>query len=171
MTSSEPSANQSHPAPPEGAIHGPEALAAAISRLFRSARREARLFAPHLGPSVFSTAAVIDAITFFITRHPRNRVRVLVEDQSQLSRDNGRLIELARRLADGIELRQVEDNDRGARDLFLVVDRSAYMVQEDVGRNDAVVNAHAKHEAVKLIERFDAAWERGGSIALRTLGL
>ena len=153
-----------------GAIHGPEALALALASLIGASRRDVRIFAQRLNPAVFNSAAMTGAISQFATQHPRNRLRLLIEDRSDLLRDNGRLLDLARRLADAVELREVDDNDRGARDLFLVADRSASLVQEDIGRADAVVDRQAV-EALKLIERFDAAWERGASIALRTLGL
>lgn len=157
--------------PADGLVQGPEALAQALAALVRSARRDVRLFAPQLAPSIFGTGAVGAALQRFATQHARNQARLLVEDTAQLLRDNARLVELARRLPDRLAIREVEENDRGARDMYAVADRAAHLVQEDVGRNDAVVATAARHDTLKLAERFDATWERATPIALRTLGL
>lgn len=161
----------SQPTFAEGAVHGTEALAQTVAALVASARREVRLFAPYMEPAVFHTAAVTSAIARFAAQHARNRVNVLVEDVAQVMRDTSRLVDLARRLADGVALREIEDNDRGARDLFLLVDRSAFLVLEDIGRSDGVVSARAPQELAQLVSRFDDAWERATPVALRTLGL
>lgn len=155
----------------EGAVHGHDALAHAVTALLHSARREVRLFAPVVEPAVFHTASVTGAIARFAAQRSRNHMNLLIEDVAQVMRDNGRLIDLARRLADGIELREVEDNDRGARDLFLLVDRSAFLLLEDVARSDGVVSTRAPQELAQLISRFDDIWQRATPVALRTLGL
>lgn len=153
-----------------GQARGPQAVAQAFCALARAARLELRLFAPQLQPAVFGTAEAAGALAGFLTQHPRNRLRVLVEDAAQVRRDNDRLIELGRRLPDQLELRAVAEPDRGARDLYLVADRSALLHQEDVARDEAVV-AESRLEAARLMERFNGAWERAEPLALRTLGL
>ena len=163
--------NNTEPTLSEGLVHGPEALAQAVAALLHRARREVRVFAPYVEPAVFQSASVTGAVARFAAQHSRNRVYILIEDVAQVLRDNGRLIELARRMADAIELREVEDNDRGARDLFLLADRSAFLMQEDVGRSDGVVTARAPQEVAQLIGRFDDTWDRATPVALRTLGL
>lgn len=162
--------NDPTPALVEGALQGAEEVARGIAALVRLARREVRLCAPYLDPAAFNSAAVVEALGAFAVRHPRNRLHLLIEDVPQVLRDNGRLVVLARRAADTVELRAVPENERGARDLYLVVDRSARLVQEDVTRAAAVLS-RAAPETAPLIERFNAAWARAEPIALRTLGL
>jgi hypothetical protein len=171
MTQSETSSDQNDPMLSEGLVHGADALAQAVTALLLSARRHVRLFAPHLEPSVFQAASVTGAMARFAAQHAHNRAHILIEDVAQVRRDNGRLIELARRVSDAVALREVEENDRGARDLFLLADRATFLMQEDVGRSDGVVSARAPQEAAQLIARFDEIWERATPVALRTLGL
>lgn len=154
----------------DGAIHGQEALRTGAAALLRYARRDARLAAPYLDPAIFNTGSVADALSEFVTRHPRNRVRILVEDINQVLRDNGRLVSLVRRLADSIELREVEENERGARDLYFVADRAVCLFQEAADGMDGVVS-HVPREIATRLERFEAAWHRAQPVALRTLGL
>lgn len=163
--------NDTAPALSEGVVNGHEALAHAVTALLHSARREVRMFAPVVEPAIFHTASVTGAIARFAAQHSRNRMNLLIEDVAQVMRDNGRLVDLARRLADGIELREVEDNDRGARDLFLLIDHSAFLMLEDVARSDGVVSTRAPQELAQFVSRFDDIWERATPVALRTLGL
>jgi hypothetical protein len=158
------------PALADGAVQGPEALRAAAAALLQQARREVRLAAPYLDPAIFNAGSVTDALRGFVTRHPRNRVRILVENINQLMRDNGRLVALARRLADSMELREVEENERGARDLYFVADRAVCLFQEAADGTDGVVS-HASREIATQVERFESAWNRAQPVALRTLGL
>jgi hypothetical protein len=169
VTDKTPSAETSETALAEGAVRGPEEIRRAVVALVRLGHRVVRLSAPHLDPAVFNTAAVADAIVAF-AKHPQNRMRVLIEDVTQVRRDNDRLIVLVRRLADAVELREIDDSLRGARDLYLLIDRSACLVQEDVDRNDAVMSRAASETALR-IGRFDAAWDQASPVALRTLGL
>jgi hypothetical protein len=169
MTDKPPATETNDTALAEGAIRGPEKIREAIVTLVRLGRRVVRLSAPHLDPAVFNTAVVADAIVAFAKR-PQNRMQILLEDVAQVRRDNDRLIVLVRRLADAVELREVDDSLRGSRDLYLLIDRSACLVQEDVDRNDAVVH-RAGSEAASRIARFDAAWDQASPVALRTLGL
>jgi hypothetical protein len=164
-------ADRDEPALVDGLVQGEAGIGRALAQLIRAARREVRLFAPVLNPAIFHGATVTQAMAHFVTQHSHNRIRILIEDVTQTLRDNGRLVDLARRLADGIELREAEDADRGARDLYLLADRSAFLMQEDVGRSDAIVNLRTPHAAAQLLGRFDAAWDRAAAVALRTLGL
>lgn len=153
---------------PRSALQGPEALARFVCRLADAAQRELRLFAPRLAPASFDASAHA-ALSRFLTRHPRNRLYMLIEDEAQVRRDHERLLELARRTADRFELRVVDEADRGAREMYLVADRTAALWQEDAAHDAA--RACTRVEAVRLAERFDTAWERAQPAALRTLGL
>jgi|ERR1051325_4275540 hypothetical protein len=157
-------------APPEGAVRGPDQLRDTIVALFGQAHRAVRLASPYLDRRIFNTGAMANAIASFARQHARNRAYILIEDATQVRQDNDRLIVLLRRLADGVELREVDETDRGARDLYLLTDFTACLFQEDVGRSDAVVSRKPNEIAARL-GRFDAAWERANPIAIGTLGL
>lgn len=137
--------------------------------LASAARRELRLFAPQLAAGVFAGAAVTDALARFVTQHPRTRLRLLIEDDAQVRRDHERLLELARRTADQCELRVVDEADRGARELYLVADRKSALVQDDLAHDEGRLREPL--EAIRLAQRFDAAWERAQALPLRALGL
>jgi hypothetical protein len=155
----------------EGQLRGPPAMIAAVASLIRQAEREVRLYAPYLEPAIFNNSAVTSALSAFAARRSRQRVMLLVQDASATVRENSRLVGVALRLSDSIEFRCMGEDDRGAQDLFLVVDHTKFLSLEDATRASGVVDLQSPYEATKLMDRFDTAWDRGESIALRSLGL
>jgi hypothetical protein len=155
--------------PAPRALQGQDAFACAVCALVRAARRELSLFAPQLAVAPFATAAVTAALGQFLTAHPRNRLRLLIEDETQVRRDHERLLALARRAGEQFELRVLDESDGGTRELWLLADRAGALWQEDLAREDGRTCTPA--EAVRLAGRFDDAWERGRPTALNALGL
>ncbi|MBI3897064.1 MAG: hypothetical protein HY308_02075 [Gammaproteobacteria bacterium] len=155
----------------EGPLRGREALSAALAALIQQTQRELRLYAPRLDRTVFNVSIVSSALTAFATHHPRNRVCLLVDNAADTLRDNDRLSAAIQRLAGNIDVREFDENDRGAGDLFLVSDRAGHILQDDITRTEAIVVLNTPRETVALIERFNNQWERGVRVALRPLGL
>jgi hypothetical protein len=147
-------------------------IAAQIATLVSQARREIALFAPELEPALFNTAALDHALAGFAIAHRHNRARLLVEDTQQAVRDNPRLVELARRLSEFVELRQVGEAHRGRRELFVLVDRTGYLYQRELARPECQLDLHGRREAIELAQRFQEMWDRSEPIAtIRTAGL
>ncbi len=144
----------------------------AIAGVFQQAQRQLVLFAPLLEARYFNTVAIETQIGEFIARRRNNQLRVLVEDTRQALLDNARLAQLAHRLPDCVRLRQVGENHRGLRELFVVADHSGYFHQPDIERADSVTSAHATRTAVQLARRFEQMWEQSEPVEdLNRLGL
>ncbi|KPL26931.1 MAG: hypothetical protein AMJ72_11680, partial [Acidithiobacillales bacterium SM1_46] len=91
---------------------------------------------------------------------------------AQAVRDNNRLIDLARRLSDFVEIRQVGESDRGLRELFVLADRNAVLYQQDVTRVEAIVDTGGRRAGAELRMRFQGLWDRSEPIPeIRTTGL
>lgn len=143
-----------------------------IARLIEAARREIDVFAPQLDPYLFNNPRLARGLAVFAARHRRNRARFLVEDTAQVIRDNDCLVDLCRRFGEAIELRMVDEAYLGIREMFVVVDRTGYLHQEDTGRFECVADAADKGQAVKLALRFEQMWDRSAPVAgLHTPGL
>lgn len=132
----------------------------AIVAIFQQAQHQLALFAPYLDAHYFNTARIETLIGEFIARRRDNQLRVLVEDTRHTLRTNARLAQLAHRLPDCMQLRQVGENHRGLRDVWLVADHSGYFHQPDVERADSVTSLHAPRTAVQLARRFEQMWEQ-----------
>lgn len=143
-----------------------------IARLIEAAQREVDVFAPQLDPDLFNRAPLARAIVEFAARHRRNRVHFLVEDAAQALRDNECLADLCRRFGEAVELRLVDETHLGIREMFVVVDRTGYLHQQDTARFECVADTAGKGEAVKLALRFAQMWDRSAPVAgLHTPGL
>jgi hypothetical protein len=168
----DPHANQAETPSTRRILRERSEIAAQIATLVSQARREIALFAPELDPALFNTAALDHALIGFATNHRHNHARLLVEDAQQAVRDNTRLVELARRLSDFVDLRQVGEEHIGRRELFVLVDREGYLHQRDLTHPECLLDLHGHREAVELTQRFQEMWDRSQPIAaIRTTGL
>ena len=148
------------------------ALREAIAALLEQAHRDILVFGSDLDGYYFNTARVADALGRFIARHHENRARFLVEHGQQVIRDNARLIALARRFADAVQLRRVSEDHAGLSELFIVVDSRVCLYQQDAGRIDRPVTRRPRREAALLARRFRTMWDLGEPLAeIKPVGL
>jgi hypothetical protein len=143
-----------------------------VAVLIEGARREIIVFAPQLDAFLFSNPRVSRALASFAAAHRQNRARILVEDGVQAVRDNDRLVELSRRMSEFVEIRQVGEQHRGIRELFVVTDRANSLHEEDTTRMEAAVRMAERQTAGLLQQRFQEMWDHSEPIAeIRTTGL
>jgi len=144
----------------------------ALQSLLGEARQRVDIFAPRLDPHFFNTQSVTEALTAVATRNRLSRVRLLTEDSHQASRDNIRLINLARKLSDFVRLQRVGEEHVGLNELIVLVDGRASLVQADLARPEAVVERGGGHGTAELVLRFNAMWDRSEPIPeIHTTGL
>ncbi len=135
-----------------------EALRDALLELVASARHELVVCATALDPALFNTSALHDALADLLTRHPRNRVRLVVEDTEDMLRSCARLVGLARRLSDRFALQRLGERHHGLNMLFAVADGASCLVQQDLGVIDATLDLQAPRQSAALVERFEDIW-------------
>lgn len=163
---------QNEPKSPRRVIRGRDEIRDQFAVLAEEAKREVALFSPQLDSYFFNNGRFARALASFAARHRHNRARILVEDTSQALRDNDRLVALLRRLSDFLDMREVGEEHRGVRDMFIVVDHGGYLHRQDMSKPECLTNAHDPQEAVQLLRRFNEMWNRSEPIAsLRTAGL
>ncbi len=150
---------------PERQTTARDVLREAIGTLLERAQHDILVFGPALDGYYFNTERSAEALGRFIAHHHANRARFLVEHGQQVIRDNVRLVALARRFADAIQLRRVSEDHAGLRELFVVIDRRASIFQQDVDRIDRPVSGQQPREAALLARRFDAMWNPGVPLA------
>ncbi len=160
------------PAPQRRVIKERDEVRDSIAQLAESAVREIVIFAPQLDGYFFNTTRASRALASFSARNRHNLVRILVEDTEQALRENDRLVSLCRRLSDFIQIRKVAEEHLGIRELFMTVDHSSYLHQEDSAKPEHLVGLYDTRQTVTLLRRFNEMWDRSEPItALRTTGL
>ncbi len=85
---------------------------------------------------------------------------------------NGRIVELCRRFRDFIKMRQMDGDDAGPREMYVIVDGRSYLHQRDIDAPDYLAALEAPRAVRTLMLEYERMWERGSTIAsVITLGL
>ncbi len=130
----------------------------AIVSLLEGAQHDVAIFGAALDGYYFNNQRVAEAIGHLIARHHSNRVYILTEDSQQFSRDNPRMLALARRFGDAIELRRVGENHTGLRELFVLADSHTVLHLPDF---EQPATGPSPQPGPLLARRFRAMWEAG----------
>jgi hypothetical protein len=160
------------PAAPPRTLRDRAEIAAQIATLTAQARREIAIFAPELDPTWFNTPALDHALAGFVAQHRHNRARFLVENARQIVADNSRLVARARQFSEFLEIRRVGEQHAGQQELFVLVDRTGFLHQRDLGRPECLLDLNNRRHAVELVQRFQEMWDHSEPISdIRTTGL
>lgn len=163
-----------HDHPPTAAmqLHGREQVREFLLALLQQARRKIFVFAPSLDSGLFNTAPVIEVLASFTAIHRGNLVRFLVEDADRSLHENARVVASCRRFSDFIKMHQVDEDNAGLQEQFVVVDDCAYLHQPHLDRPEFRASPDDRSEARQLAIRYERMWERSHSMpGVHTLGL
>lgn len=153
-------------------LRGRDALRDALALLIDQAHRSVALCAPTLPPELFNTVAFSRALASFAARHRQNQARILLGDVAQAMRDNDRVVGLARRLSDTVGVREFSEDDRGVRELLLLVDQRAFIQLTDPDETQALACDGGGPLVAETYARLDAMWQRSLPIgAIQPVGL
>ena len=170
----EPTAQPDHAEPKisSGVLKERDSIRDAVATLIGQARREIIVFAPQMDAYFFNNSQLARSLASFAARNRNNLARVLVEDATQVLRDNDRIVALCRRLSEFIQMRQVAEEHLGFREMFVIVDGVSYLHQPDVTEYECVVEPAGRKGAVELRQRFQPMWDRSEpAVGLNTAGL
>lgn len=143
-----------------------------VVTLLQQARRNISVFAPTLDGDLFNTSQVIDVLAGFTAAHRGNLIRFLVEDADQALHQNARIVGLCRRFSDFIKMHQVDEDNFGIREQFIVVDDCGYLHQPHLDRPEFRASSDDRSETRQFLIRYERMWERSHSMpGVHTLGL
>lgn len=133
--------------------------------LIQQVRRSLCLYSPDLEPWLYHHSSIQQACSRFLLAHPRNRLRILLEDSTRAVKDGHRLLTLARRLTSNVHIRKLSPDYPREDGAYLIADKTGLLIRP---RSDQC-NGHALYNdpgAVRLCQtQFDQAWERSLSDA------
>lgn len=153
-------------------MEGAEAIRDAGIELVGAARRSVHIYSRDLDPHLYDNSGFLEAMTRFLTGHPRAEARVIVQQPAKAVRDDNRLIDLARRLSSRFEIREPGPQHREYNAAFLVVDAGAVLYRELGDRFEAQLHKDNRALARQLIRYHTEVWEFGQrNVNLRALDL
>jgi hypothetical protein len=140
--------------------------------LLQQARRKISVFAPMLDADLFNTSRVIEVLASFTASHRGNLVRFLVEDADQSLHQNARVVGLSRRFGDFIKMHQVDEDNIGLQEQFVIVDDCGYLHQPHLDRPEFRASTDDPSKTREFAIRYERMWERSQSMpGVHTLGL
>ena len=143
-----------------------------MADMLTQARHRIAIFAPVLDASLFNTSSVTQIFASLAAAHRHNLIRLLVENSAQAVHDNGRVIDLCRRLSGFIKMRQVDEDHAGLREMFVIIDDHTYLHQRDIDSPDFLAAINARRDVRPLILQYERMWDRSHSIpSILTVGL
>jgi len=136
-----------------------DSLHAALLQLVQEARHELAVVAPALDPGIWNSTAMGAALGRLATGHSRNRIRIVVEDSENLLAACARLVELARRVSDIVQIRRLGETHRGLNAVIAVADHNGCLLQPDAGVLNATLDLETPRQAAPQLLRFEEIWE------------
>ena len=156
-------------------LRGESAFRDAALQVAQSAHRELRIRSTLLDPFVFDTAAFEMVTSALARRHRQTFVRMLISDVGPMVHDGHRLLALARRIPDKIQIRRPREappEGRIEEMNYLIADELALLVQPRSGHYTGFWDLQSAAQAHQRAIEFDQAWERAVEDAdVRLLGI
>ena len=129
------------------------------ARLAARAGREIALLSHDLDAPVYDQAGFVQAVKDLIIGSRTARVRILIRSNDRVQREGHRLIELARRLPSGIEIRRVHPDYADRPGELLVADETGYLYRPLPSRHQGRAHYHDPLQARQYLDLFRIVWE------------
>jgi hypothetical protein len=151
----------------EGRVESDEAL----DEVLAQAQRTLRLFDRRLG-SAFDTVRRQELLGGFLRASRANRIRIVLHDASNLSRECPRLIGLLRSFSHAIAIQETQEQAKGVYDPFCIADDHHYLHRFHYDDTRALLALNDPQGAYTLVQRFEEIWEASTpAVSATTLGL
>jgi len=153
-------------------IAGRDNVRNAVLDVLRHASHRIMVVAPILDPYFFSNEEVTGFLASFAVAHPRNTVRFLVEDGDGTVRYNSRLISVARKLGDFVQVRRPGELHSLGMEMRISIDTMGYLIQPDHSKPECIVDLENRNAAAKYLRQFDDMWQTARFISsINVVGL
>jgi len=140
-------------------IAGRDNVRDAVLNVLRHANHRIMVVAPMLDPYFFSNEEVTSYFASFAVRNPRNTVRFLVDDGDSTVRYNSRLVSVARKLGDFVQIRQPGEIHTLGMEMRISIDTTGYLIQPDHTKPECIVDLEDKNSAAMYLRQFEDMWQ------------
>ncbi len=138
---------------------GPEAIAAAATRMARQAQSHLYLFAPSLDPALFDTSEFAEACAQLARIHTRrNHIFCIFHSTLEASKRPSPLLALARRLSSQVQIRNTSKQQLDRRETLLLADNCGYILRKDEEGYLAQADYNNPLTTRRYMEFFRHAW-------------
>ena len=127
-----------------------------IDAMSQQARHSLYIFSNDLDPELYNTSRFIESVRRIVVSEPNAEVHVLFYSVDKLIHRGHRLVELSRRLASHVQIRQLT---RAYNHAFFVADQCGIVDRRVAERFDGTASFNNPGRAAQLIAFFNRTWE------------
>lgn len=127
--------------------------------LLGQAQRSLSLYSRDFEPLLYNHNSIQQACLRFLLAHPRNRLRVLLDDSSRAVKNGHRLLGLARRLSSSMEIRKCHPEYPTQLAAFVIADNCGALVRPTPDQPNGYALYSDPGRARQLQRQFDTAWD------------
>lgn len=125
----------------------------------QQARRSLCIYSTDLEAWLYHHSSVQQACTEFLLAHPKNRLRILVQDAGAAVRNGHRLVNLARRLPSNCQIRKLDPDQPVDAMTYLLADADGVLMRPKPAEWMGTVTYHDPGRGRQRQAHFDQAWE------------
>jgi predicted GNAT family N-acyltransferase len=142
-------------------LQGENECLAGLVRGLQKPVRAVQIYSQFLDHALFDQLAVVDELSRFVRSGPPVQLQVLIHSNQLIISRGHRLLELARRMDNKIQIRRVPEELALDLQTSVVWDQRGYWLMPDFREYEAVTNLYDPVQASRLGERFDYLWNKG----------
>ena len=144
----------------------------AIIELASASTKRLLLFSYAFEPEYYDQPEFITACKNMVLGHPQCHIKILVQNNEQLQRQEHRFITLMQRLPSRIELKLCHEDYRDHPETFMLSDYQGVFLKRIPGRSTATCYPHAPRINDEYSRLFFSIWDQSEiDITLRRLSL
>ncbi len=142
--------------------HHPRVIEAAVAAMATQATRSLSILTSDLEPRLYDREPVLAAIRrLAINLRGQLPVRILLIDAESVVSRGHRLLELARTLTSGVQIRAVPEAFMPRCDFFIVADAKGYCLRRRTDPDHSLIDFAGTATARRLSRAFETIWEQG----------
>lgn len=150
----------------------PPDYVSALNTLLPGATRLIRIYDWDLSDGGYETPARIEFLNDFCKQGLRREIRILLADDTYLSRHAGQLMRLLSVWGHVLHVRVRGAEPPPARDSFVLTDDKGMLKRHDKDETRGIMRLDSRGDVAELAIRFDSEWERAERrVSAHTLGL
>ena len=156
----------------EQILHSVQEQQQAIADLAKASVKRLLIFSYAFEPEYYDQPDFISACKDMVLGHPQCHIKVLVQNNEQLQRQEHRFITLMQRLPSRIELKLCHEDYRDHPETFMLSDYQGVFLKRIPGRSSATCYPNAPRINDEYSKLFFSVWDQSEfDITLRRLSL
>lgn len=139
-------------------VEGSEAVRSHSLALLQQAQHSACIYSPDLETWLYNHSSIQQACSVLLRAHPKNTLRILLRDTTQVARDGHALLALSQRLSSRCSIRKVNFEHAYSEDAWLIADSCGLLARKAQQLQQGVIYYNSPARVQQSLRDFNAMW-------------